>query len=286
MMRPDFQRPPIDISVILATYKRPTLLSQTLESLCHVRTQGLKWEVIIVDNADDPKTRQVISGFHDRLPVSCLVEVRGGKNNALNKAVEIARGDLFVFTDDDIIADPQWLMEVWEGSRRWPDIAIFGGRIVPLFPPGRVPISSGHPFFSGAYALLDRDIDEGRCNPKELWGPNLAIRSHIFRDGWRYNPNIGPTGDNYIMGSETELLKRLQKAGMSAVFLPKSLVHHQIRPEQLEVAWLYRRAFKFGRFQAVSWGKPDVPYLFGAPRYLYRKLVTLYLQRMIHGFDR
>ncbi len=284
-MVPDPHRPSLNISVIVATYRRPDILFLTLESLCHLQTHGLKWEIIVVDNADDQKTRNVVSHFQDRLPVHYLVEVRRGKNNALNKAVETARGDLFVFTDDDITADPRWLMEVWEGSQRWPDIAIFGGKIVALFPPGKIPISRGHPFFSGAYAVLDRGIDEGRSNPKEFWGPNLAIRSHVFHEGWRYNPDIGPNGDNYIMGSETELLKRLHQAGMSAVFLPNSLVYHRIRPEQLEVAWLYRRAFKFGRFQAVSWGKPDVPYLFGAPRFLYRRLVMLYLQRIRHCLD-
>lgn len=275
----------MNISVILATFRRSEILSRTLESFCLLDTGGLSWEVIVVDNADDQPTHKLVSGYSNRLPIKYLVEVKNGKNNALNNAIEIANGDLFVFTDDDVIADSNWLQEMVHGAQRWSAYSVFGGRILPEFPEGKVPIKSTHHFFNGAYVVADRDIPEGEYDSFHVWGPNMAIRSKIFRQGYRFNTEIGPNGKNYIMGSETELTERLFKDGFGAVYLPNCLVHHQIRPEQLRVKWLYGRAFRYGRSRVQDLGVLDVTHVFNVPRYWLRKLLEALFRRFIYYFD-
>lgn len=49
------------------------------------------------------------------------------------------------------------------------------------------------------------------------------------------------------MGSESDFLKRARAAGYSEVYIPSSLVYHQIRPEQVTNSWLYGKAFRLGR---------------------------------------
>lgn len=276
----------MDISVLLSTYRRSALLAQTLESLCRMDAGGLRWEVLVVDNAGDEETRRTAERMRGRLQIACLREPRKGKNNALNRAVEEARGALLVFTDDDIIADRFWLREMREGAERWPGFPVFGGRILPRFPSPDVPLPREHPFFIGAYVLADWNIHEGPYKAAYVWGPNMAVRAEIFREGWRFDPLIGPNGSNYIMGSETEFTMRLEKAGHGAVYLPKSLVHHQIRPEQLKPRWLYGRSFRDGRQKAVRYGRPDAPLLFGVPRYLVRRLVETGVERLFRFYDR
>jgi glucosyl-dolichyl phosphate glucuronosyltransferase len=276
----------MEISVILSTYKRAELLARTLNSFCFLTNKAFDWEVIVVDNANDPETQYKISEFSAKLPVKCIVETKKGKNNALNTAVETAKGDLLVFTDDDIIADCNWLTQMWEGSKRWPDFSIFGGKILPDFPPGSVPISAEHPFYSCAYVVADWKNEEGQYPARYVWGPNMAIRSRIFHEGARFDSNIGPCGNNYIMGSETELTGRLEKMGNGAIFLPLSLVFHQIRPEQLEITWLYGRAFRYGRSLAQTSGSRTVPFIFKAPRFLFRELLTAAIKKTAFFFYR
>ncbi len=40
-----------------------------------------------------------------------------------------------VFTDDDVIPCTNWLADLWTASCRWSGDSIFGGKILPLFPP-------------------------------------------------------------------------------------------------------------------------------------------------------
>ncbi len=119
----------MDISIILATYKRPNILQRTLESFSKLECDVMQWELWVVDNAGDPPTEVVVKYWADKLPINYLVEPEPGKNHALNRALPEVCGQLIVLTDDDIIAMPDWLVQLWQGAQRWPDHMAFGGRI-------------------------------------------------------------------------------------------------------------------------------------------------------------
>lgn len=267
----------MDISVIFSTFKRPKLLEETLNSFLSLQMKNLSWEIILVDNAGDRETEIVANKFTEILPLRFITVTKRGKNNALNRAIQEAQGKLFVFTDDDVIFDPNWLTEIWEGANRWPGNNVFGGKILPKFPEGQVP-PFDHPFLSGALAIADYDIPEGIYPAHRVWGPNMAVRGFLFKEGWKFNTAIGPDGSStYVPGSEVEFTNRLEKAGNPAVYLPKSSVKHQIRSEQLDIKWLYGRAFRFGLEFSHEEEKSNLSMLFGVPRYLMRRIVKAYI---------
>ena len=125
-----------------------------------------------------------------------------------------------------------------------------------------------------AFVIADWEQGEGAMDVGHIWGPNMAVRREVFTSGLSFNPNIGPNGKDYVMGSETEFLKRAQEAGFQGVYLPKALVHHQIRLEQLNVKWLQGRAYRAGKGQAALKSKDNVAWLWGAPRYLWRQYLS------------
>lgn len=245
-----------------------------LASFCALEASDLTWEVIVVDNAGDEECDRIVASFADRIPVRLLRETKQGKNNALNRGVSEARSDLLVFTDDDILASPDWLHALMQGAARWPDHDLFGGRILPVFPPGRKPVlEESHPFYCAAYVVADWPQDEGPYGPTQVWGPNMMVRARLFHEGWSFDPAFGPKGTDYVMGSETEFTSRLADAGHTPVYLPAAGVEHQIREEQLGAPWLFGRSFRAGRMEAQKNGHPGGASLFGAPRYLTRTVV-------------
>ncbi|OEU66737.1 MAG: hypothetical protein BBJ57_09475 [Desulfobacterales bacterium PC51MH44] len=270
----------MDISVILATYKRPEILSRTLESFCSLKTENIQWELIIVDNAGDQATNNVVQKYEKHLPIKFLVETTPGKNNALNSAIPEAKGELFIFTDDDIITDTNWLVAMWKGMKRWPDYSVFGGKITAAWP-GDPPVWGGnHSLNQSLFALYHLGEKEKLYSPDDFlpYGGDMAIKKKIFDTGYRFNSNIGPNGSTiYRMGSETDLLKRLKNDGLIPVYLPNCIVQHQIRPEQLTKHGLFNRNFRIG-FGDFSPDDNMGRSLFSASLYLWKQLVSSFIR--------
>lgn len=278
----------IDVSVILATYRRPESLAETLESLTHLRVGNIEHEIIVVDNDDGEEVAALVRSFANRLPVRFLVEPAQGKNRALMKGLGHAAGELLVFTDDDVIVSADWLTELVAGASRNPEASFFGGRILPRFPPGfqewLASLDFDHWFTRSAYVVADWDYADGeRIDPREVWGPNMAVRRRVFEAGISFDPTIGPQGGDYVMGSETEFLLRVQAAGFDGVYLPRAVVHHIIRPEQMSTEWLLGRAYRMGRGHAVRRAASTAPRILGVPRYLFRQYLELQLERLLSG---
>jgi glycosyltransferase involved in cell wall biosynthesis len=223
-----------------------------------METGGLDWELLIVDNAGDEKSREICHAFKSRLPLQYLVCRTPGKNAALNHGLGAVRGDFVVLTDDDVLPDGAWLQALVQGARRWPEQVLFGGRILPEWP-GREPAFELESSFGRwTYGICDPDLPEGPSPSFLPLGANMAVRRQVFLKGIAFDERIGPNGKAYAMGSVTELILRLRRLGHDAVFLPGALVRHLIQPEQLDRGWLILRAFRQGRGETrlgddVSW---------------------------------
>jgi GT2 family glycosyltransferase len=274
------------ISIVLATYRRPALLAQALESFRALHAPSVDYEILVVDNGGDAETRRVATRASESLPLRFIVESRQGQNHGRNRGIREARGDLLVFTDDDVLADPGWLLELREGAMRWPGHAIFGGRVLPRWPAGHRPPAM-HPFLRHAYAIADLERAEGCYTAGYVFGPNMAIRACLFEAGWSFRADIGPDGsDTYMTGGESELLLRLEQAGYTAVYLPRALVFHQIRPEQLRARWLHGRAFRRGRWDLTKTGVPEGPRMLGVPRSLLGQAGRAYVRFLLSRLSR
>jgi glycosyltransferase involved in cell wall biosynthesis len=260
----------VDATVIFATRDRSGLLAQTLAQL-ERQTGDAGWELIVVDNGSSDDTPRVLADAAGRLPLRVLHEPSPGKNRALNQALAVARGDLLIFTDDDVIAEPDWISQMVGAARRWPEAAIFGGRVLLSFPPG-TPRWLQEPLHGAMnFARYAPPYPEGATTYLPN-GPNFAVRAAAL-GGLRYREDIGPqAGMAYAMGSETELIVRLRAQGAVMVYVPSATVHHVVQEHQLNDHYLLGRSYRLGRGQVRSRQSHHEArsFLFGAPRYLWR----------------
>jgi GT2 family glycosyltransferase len=234
-----------DVSVILATRNRADLLEQTLRHLARQELGSITCQVIVADNGSTDRTAEVLQAAAATLNLVSVTESTPGKNRALNRALPMAQGRLLVFTDDDVVPERDWIAELVAAADRWPDDAIFGGRILPIFPPGTPAWLERHWFVGAAYARYDPLREEGPT--KQLpFGPNLMVRASAMASE-RFHEEIGPSGEDYVSGSETELLLRLKRRGERVVFVPGATVGHIVRPSQLDIEWLFGRSYRLGR---------------------------------------
>lgn len=262
------------LTVLLATRNRGWIFASVLESFCKLEAPPTGWKLLIVDNGSTDNTPQVITSFANRLPLQTLLEPRQGKNFALNAGLSHIVGDLTVLTDDDVYPREDWLVQLRSASKDHKDFSIFGGSIVPHWeapPPAWIQWADK----GAAYAITDPSWQNGPIAANCVWGPNMAIRSEIFRSGVRFDTSIGPRGSNYLQGGDTEMTRRLESLGHRAWHVPGAVVEHIVRKEQLEKSWLLGRAIRHGRGEFHLGQTEEITskkLLFGSPRYLYRKL--------------
>lgn len=276
----------IEVSLIFATYKRARLLELMLNSFIKLNTQGFSYQIIAVDNCPQQSAKSIVESFIGTLPIVYLHTTKPGKNAAINLGLEHAQGELLVFTDDDIEADFNWLNSLVDAAGRYPELSIFGGRILPKYPDNfeilGKNIDFSNEFVRMAYGEADWPQPEGPIIAERIWGANMAIRRKLFNQELRFNPHIGPQGSNYVMGSETEFLLRAYAQGYRGIYVPDALVHHHVREEQLSLKWLADRAYRLARGRVQMKPAKEAKCLGGVPRYLFKNYFIRKLQTAIN----
>ncbi|WP_353220299.1 glycosyltransferase [Salinisphaera sp. S4-8] len=259
-------RPPV--AVVVATHNRAQSLAVTLECLAQQQVDAV-WRVIAVDNASTDETPDVLNRFASdaRFSLHPLREGKPGKPRALNRALEQIDDGLVVFIDDDVNLGPAWLQSYIDAAGRWPDHAIFGGPIIPVFPAGAPDWVQDQRYVrqSPMFAYYEAREDEGLTTRVPL-GPNMMIRRSAIGEH-RFDERLGPGGTHRLMGDETEFEYRLARLGYHPyVYVPAARAEHRVRPEQLTVKAVWSRAYLWGRSMALTHGRSERGlYVFGVP---------------------
>jgi len=225
-------------------------LPRTLEHLARLRQPpGLR--IVAVDNGSSDGSGDLLRRWSLRLPMTVMECPHRGKNRAINHALDrlgsdLARAELVIVSDDDILPREDWLVQLMAAARSQPLADMFGGVIEPAWP-HRPP--DWLMALEGEFPILFATTGHagGPCSSHDIYGPNMAVRGRIFAAGARFNPSIGPDGtQRYGMGSESELLRRLERAGHRSYFCAEAIVGHQVEPGQLTIDSVIARARRYG----------------------------------------
>lgn len=260
------------VAVLMATHNGGKWIGRTLESLANMNATPFGWKLVVINNGSTDATAEIVGSFHDRLPLQLLHSPKPGKNAALNLALDHFEGELAVFTDDDVIVEPNWLLNLTQAAADEPEYAIFGGAIRPEWPqaPARWMVDwVPH----GVTWTVTPPMPRGACAPDAVWGPNMAVRRELFRGGLRFDERIGPNGSNtYPMGSETSFTRRVAALGVRCFHVPEAVVGHIIRPMQMTRDFVLGRAYRAGRGKGILAQELEpAPAVANVPRYFLRQ---------------
>jgi len=264
------------VTVAICTYNRAALLDRTLQAFAQLRIpSGVDWEILVVNNNSSDRTDDVVAAHARHLPVRGLFEPKPGKSNAANLAVREARGELVLWTDDDVIVDREWLAEYVAAASQWPTAGYFGGTVDPWFetqPPEW--IAKNVHVLGEPYALAQHSDQTFALKDEAVVGANMATRTAVLRQ-FPFNPALGPTGGRAMRGEDTELLARFRAAGLVGVWVGSAKVRHWISNERLRVKYLWYFYSGLGNYVAHRDSSSNVPRLFGAPRWALKKYAAL-----------
>jgi glycosyltransferase involved in cell wall biosynthesis len=263
----------MEVSILVCTFNRSKSLRRMLESFVRLKVEpGLRWQVVVVDNASTDETPAAIAAFQGRLPLVAGREEKQGKSHALNSGLDLCEGRIILLTDDDVEVDPEWLATTLAAFRSQPVDAVFG-RIRPRWPEG-VPLWYS-PRLDPALALLDLGSKPFDLNIGDdgFFGANAAILKDTVNRLGRWSVTLNRAGTGLLMGEDSEMCDRILRAGRRVYYQPESVVFHCFDTRRTHLNYFRRWFFAHGQSVVLRGVQfpAEGPSLFGAPRYLYSR---------------
>jgi len=260
----------MDISVVLCTYNNAGRLRVTLQSFCRLnQPEKLDWELVTVNNNSTDNTETVIKSFDDRLPIRYVYEPEQGLSCARNAGLDVAEGELIVFTDDDVKPNPDWLAAYWEAYREHPEGYYFGGPIESEYegePPDEDLLRAAMPSVAG--------LNHGSEPHAEGFfvGANWACPMDHIKQVGTFDSNLGlnANGEGVSVGEEGDMMVRLQSQGIEGWYIPQASIRHFVPKSKATLEHIVARN-RAGLKDLYSSGSEKPTTLFGMPLGLYKK---------------
>ncbi len=196
-------------SVLVCTYNGAKHIAACLEALSNLSFPAL--EIIVVnDGSTDASARIVAENFPN---VVLHTIPSSGLSHARNIAASLAKGEILAYTDDDCIADPDWLKNL-DSAYQDPAIAAAGGPNLPPSPENaHQAIVISTPGAPSHILLNDTEAEH-------IPGCNLTVRASVFHEIGGFDPQFHTAGD------DVDFCWRLSAAGHAIAFVPGAFVWH------------------------------------------------------------
>ena len=224
---PQLAAPAVDL--VVATYNQPALLAACIRSLKAMPFRD--YTLIVVDDGSTESVENVVAAHH---PGAIVLRSKrnGGLVRAINRGIRRGTAALVGLLNDDTEVDPNWLGELVDAARQYPDAASFASKIT-LFPDGKRLHSAGDGF--GQWGMpFNRGVwldDVGQYDVVEpvfgaCAGAALYRRSALGRvaapSGDVFEPSL------YMYLEDVDLNWRLQRAGYECRYIPSARVRHHL----------------------------------------------------------
>jgi glycosyltransferase involved in cell wall biosynthesis len=260
------------VSLIICTRNRADSLRETLASIgrCDIPAD-LPTELLVVDNGSTDHTEQVVAeAALSNMRVRYLREPITGQAQTRNRALVEAKGDIFLCTDDDIRAFPNWVDAMCRPILEGRADATVGARVMPPHL-CRAWMEPAH------FECLA--CNEGRPE-RDLVGANMAFARYVLTRVPQFDTEIGlPVSAG---GEDTLFSRQLCQAHFNILQIPQAVVAHHFHPDRLTRSKMRDAALKGAIndfYIEYHWMHQDIP----LPWYqLTRRLLRLWYYRVKH----
>lgn len=210
-----------DISVIIPTFNRLTVLRETLRRMSEQTFPREKFEVLVIDDCSSDGTADFLASY--RMPVSFryfLNKENLGRAKSRNIGIKQSKGKLILMVDDDVWASPVLLEKhMSQHALHTNEIAAVGAILVAP----EVPRSTINEFLTKhhvwCYAEMNKyggPLPYGFCKTASLSvTKNLLQRIGMFNEAF-----------TLYGGEDTELGYRLGQAGIELYFAREAVGYH------------------------------------------------------------
>lgn len=203
------------VSVIIPTHNRRSTLLRVIESLERQDYPAAQLEIVVAADRCTDGTVGVLATLASQR-IRYLESLRPGAAAARNAALDIARGELAVFLDDDMEAEPGLIsahVAAHQRSGETPVVAI-GNAPVHVDDDDAPIVKALAASYTAYFAALATPRGERRAGG--LLGGNFSVRTAVLR-------GVGGFDESLMLREDLELGIRLRKAGVEPIFCAKAV---------------------------------------------------------------
>ncbi|MDR0680863.1 MAG: glycosyltransferase [Dysgonamonadaceae bacterium] len=237
------------LSIIICTYNRDKYLYNALKNIAENDFPYTSYEIILINNNSTDNTETECRHFRADFPnvdFRYFIEPKQGLSHARNRGIKEARGDLYIFLDDDSFVKKNYLMNLEKNIKLYPDILAYGGKIIPLFESGKAPAWLSKWTYSWVSAIDLGDKSVLFKNNKYPIGANMGISKNSVDVIGFFNPQLGRTQKNLLAGEEKDFFYRLKKIKGEIRYLPDIEVEHVIPESRTTIEYIKRMGLGIG----------------------------------------
>ncbi|MDO8551665.1 MAG: glycosyltransferase [bacterium] len=237
-----FPIPLPSVSVVFPTHNAEKIIRPILDSIQKQNYPKEKIEIIAVDNASSDKTVEIIKNKYPKVKLIQL-NTNTGSAPPITIGAKEAKGDYVLATNDDVVFDKNFLLELVKLGQSDNRAGIITGKMMsqdkppkPLFFGFKNNLYFGYyPYdFSNKNKIRECDWAAGACH---------LIKKDLFK-------KIGYYDDDYIFcGDDYDACFQVRKLGYKILYNPKAIYYHRFnslsRPSPSHLFAHYRGKIRF-----------------------------------------
>lgn len=238
-------------SVIVSTRDRPQRIQSCVQAL--LALDYPHYEIIVVDNAPSTSATAdfIEQAYRDVPQVRYVREDRPGLSRARNCGMMAAKGEILAFTDDDVIIDRYWLIELVRDFYIADNVACVTGLVLPLeLETHAQSLLEEYGGFSKGFTRRIFDMRENHPRtPLYPYtagcfgsGASLAFRATFLRSIGGFDAALG-TGRPARGGEDLAIFFQVVTRGYTLVYEPAALLYH---PHHRDYSALRKQIYSYG----------------------------------------
>ncbi len=232
------------LSIVICAYssKRFDMTINCIDSISHNNYKNCEI-ILVIDGNEDLK--QKMDSKYKGTDNMIIIENKKneGPSVSRNRGVEIAKGDIIVFIDDDAFAEHDWLERIVKNFSDYLEIDACGGKLLPLYDDGAQILPEELLWTVGC---TYKGHPEERQFVRNVISANMAVRKKVFKD-IQFEKMFD--GKNWKMEDTLFGLRLSMRRGDAILYDPDMIVHHNVSKDRTKLKYLLERSYSEGKLK-------------------------------------
>ena len=100
------------VTIVIPTFNEEVVIREKLENTLQLEYPRDRVQILVCDDASDDRTAEIVRSYATEGVELSEAASRSGKVGGLNRALDLATGEIFIVADADILPSPDALREL------------------------------------------------------------------------------------------------------------------------------------------------------------------------------